>query len=71
VYNGITPYGYQFDEFGNRLYKCLHCLDAGHVHPRRENGTPDYTRTIRCRFCCGQDPAAETQATLPISQDAV
>jgi DNA replication protein DnaC len=31
--------------------KCRACLDAGRVHPRLENGKPDYQNTIPCRAC--------------------
>jgi hypothetical protein len=60
MYNGITPYGFQFDGNGNRIYKCIHCLDAGFVHPRRENGTPDYSRTKPCPHCLGGKTAGKT-----------
>lgn len=74
MYNGITPYGFQFDENGVRLYKCLHCLDAGFVHPRRDNGSVDYSKTIRCRYCRKDEsvetkPADETQSNIFYSED--
>jgi hypothetical protein len=42
---------YYFNPDGVRLYTCPYCLDNGFVHPRKEDGNADYSRTIPCRYC--------------------
>jgi hypothetical protein len=39
---------YQYTEDGIRLYTCPTCLDQGWVHPRFEDGKPDYSKIVRC-----------------------
>lgn len=31
--------------------KCIHCNDAGIVHPVTESGKPDYSQVVPCRYC--------------------
>jgi hypothetical protein len=52
---------YQYTEDGVRLYKCLICLDQGWVHPRKEDGKPDYSKTIPCQCRQNGTQATETQ----------
>ena len=37
-----------YNEQGQRLYYCLTCLDMGWVYPRKEDGSPDYSKAKRC-----------------------
>ncbi len=34
--------------FAREIYKCTRCCDAGFYHPRREDGTVDFGRTVEC-----------------------
>lgn len=40
-----------YNESGERLYFCLNCFDCGFVHPRYDDGKPDYSRVIPCPKC--------------------
>jgi len=33
------------------VYQCQHCHDAGIVHPLKEEGNPDYSGAVVCRYC--------------------
>jgi hypothetical protein len=39
---------YEFDDWGQRLYSCLNCMDAGWIHPIKEDGKIDYSKVVRC-----------------------
>jgi hypothetical protein len=55
-----------FTEDGVRLVNCLICLDAGWVHPRKEDGTPDYSQTVRCS--CKTQKVENNQ--LPLGEES-
>ena len=39
---------YYFDEYGQRLYRCFKCRDAGWIHPLKSDGKPDYSKVVKC-----------------------
>ena len=39
---------YPVDEYGQRLYRCWICRDTGWLHPRKEDGKPDYSKVVKC-----------------------
>jgi DNA replication protein DnaC len=47
-------------------YQCQICRDAGFVHPRRQDGKPDYGTTIPCR--CMENDLARRKARWLLSQ---
>jgi len=55
-----------FDEDGIKYYDCNYCLDMKFLHPRKEDGNPDYSRNIPCRYCntANPTPAPSTQSGL-------
>jgi hypothetical protein len=41
------------DAEGKIYYICQICRDSGFIHPRKEDGTPDYSKAIPCQ-CRGK-----------------